>query len=367
MESSGVAHFFSRMEPAGAELRTIGVVSRTGLSFDFYALSGDPGTLDNELEEMGHTVRHLRLLPYGVFRLWREMRTERYRVAHCHLGLASGVVLLVAALAGVPIRIAHFRSDAVGGKPRAAKSLYLAVSRRLVNVFANNIVGVSPGSLERGWCANWQADPRCQVIPNGFDADRLRTLAKTGMTSRRPDRDRVVVSNIGRVDPAKNRGRAIQIWHSLAAYRVSDLFLVGELNPTDRECITFQEAPNGSRIIEIGDTRDVPRYLGESDVLLVTSTREGLPGVVLEALAVGTPVVSSTLPGSEWIASLLPGITLCSLDDDNSTWTTAIEAAARLDRNDIMAGFDDGPFTLTKVMPRFENLWRLNEASVDDS
>jgi glycosyltransferase involved in cell wall biosynthesis len=43
----------------------------------------------------------------------------------------------------------------------------------------------------------------------------------------------------------------------------------------------------------VGHRRDVPEIIGSSDLLLVTSVREGFPNVVLEAMACGTTVVST--------------------------------------------------------------------------
>jgi len=116
-----------------------------------------------------------------------------------------------------------------------------------------------------------------------------------------------------------------------------------------------------SRIVETGDSRDVPLNLGSAHVLLVTSTREGLPGVVLESLAIGVPVVASELPGTEWIASeVTSGVTLCDLGDVDSRWVRALlDAADQSDRADIQSRFDEAPFTIGKVVPMFEHLWRF--------
>ena len=59
--------------------------------------------------------------------------------------------------------------------------------------------------------------------------------------------------------------------------------------------------PNSSRLLLVGERWDLPEWLCSADLLLVTSMREGLPGVVLEAVAAGTPVVASDLPGVRWL------------------------------------------------------------------
>lgn len=360
LRNSYVVHFFSRMDLGGAELRTIDVVSRTGASFDFVAISGRRGSLDDGLRRAGHGVFNHHFTLIKAITLCKLMRARHHRVAHSHLGLASGPILFLAWLAGVPTRIAHFRSDAVGGTRSIRKTFYLGISRWMIRVFATHIVGVSPGSLDFGWRADWRDDSRCQVIPNGFDAKQLRASANTSGVTKK---DQLVVVNVGRADPVKNRGRALAIWAKVAVKQESTLYIVGALNARDSLAAkaVADSMRDGSKLVSVGDTRAVAKYIGEADVLLSTSTREGLPGVILEALAVGTPVVASILPGTEWIASTMPGIELCSLEESDLAWVQKIETASQLSRQDIMAAFDKSPFTITSAVHAFCDLWGLQQ------
>lgn len=366
LPQSRVALFFSRMNPAGAELRTIEVVESTGFSFDFFAVSGDQGLLDNRLIDSGHRVFQIRLSIVGLFRITAALRRNRYLVVHSQLGSASGPILLCAKLAGIPTRIAHFRSDAVGGRSSRIRRMKLSASRWLVDQLATTIVGVSPGALATGWKSDWTTDDRCLIVQNGVDAGALRVSSSDGNALRPSVSERIVVANIGRVEPSKNRGRAVEIWQDLAKSHPTQLLLVGEVNDADRKLVSAwrasPESPvGGSEISEVGESDNVPSYLSRAHVLLVTSLREGLPGVVLESLAVGTPVVGSDLPGTAWISSLNEGVTICALSDPNAVWVDAIRAAADADRDKIVASFDNGPFILERVVPEFRKLWMLNE------
>ena len=60
---------------------------------------------------------------------------------------------------------------------------------------------------------------------------------------------------------------------------------------------------------------EVPIHIQACDALLVTSTREGGPLVVKEALATGRPVVSTDVGD---VAALLAGLPGCSIQDDPS-------------------------------------------------
>nr|MDT0666648.1 glycosyltransferase [Micromonospora sp. DSM 115978] len=76
-----------------------------------------------------------------------------------------------------------------------------------------------------------------------------------------------------------------------------------------------------------GESFDVPGLLANASLLLLTSRHEGLPTVVLEACAVGTPVLSSDLPGVREIASHLAGVTTLPLAAADETWARALQAA----------------------------------------
>ena len=361
MTSSGVAHFFSRMNLAGGELRTVEVVEATGLTFDFIALAGTQGALDERLRAGGHGVVPFRLSLRAIPRLFRFLRERRYRVVHVHLGAASGPVIALAALAGIRTRIAHFRSDAVGGTASLRRSVALALSMAMIRLWATRIVGVAPASLRGAFGARWENDPRFAVLPNGIDARRVRAAAATER-ARRPDvEERIVVVNVGRVEPSKNRGRSVLVWEALAARQPSTLLLVGEVNAADLRLVAEvrDRLSPGSSIEVVGDVPDIAEYLGRAHVLVVTSRREGLPGVVLEALAAGTPVVSSDLPGAVWIAESIDGVTILALDEPNEHWAEALLAAARTPAELVTSSFDAGPFELVRVVPRFEELWGI--------
>jgi len=48
----------------------------------------------------------------------------------------------------------------------------------------------------------------------------------------------------------------------------------------------------------LGFRRDVPELLTASDVFILTSRREGLPRAVMEAMAVGLPIIATDVRGN---------------------------------------------------------------------
>lgn len=361
--ASHVAHVFNRMDAGGAELRTVGLVRCASLSFDFYSVAGGTGALDNQLIEEGHRVISRKLRLPTLFEYYHLFRHNRYVAVHSHLGSASGVVLLLAFLAGVPRRIAHFRSDGIGGRRRFARTVYLYVSRALVNLLATDIIGVSPGALKFGWKDGWEKDLRCRVIPNGYDGQAMRAQTSECVRPSKSGSRPVRIAHVARPLAEKNRKRAFHIWQEVTKRRPAQLVLVGTLSQ-EEERLSAQfsaAAPVGSSIEVVGFTPDVLKCIVSCDVLLVTSLREGLPGVVLEALALGRPVVASNLPGTRWISEQVTGITVCELSDQDARWADSIETSLFVEPSEIEESFDSSPFQLHKIVPKFLELWGIDD------
>lgn len=353
---SGVAHVLTSLEPGGAELRTVDLIERSAWSFDVIPMVGVEGTLGPRVLATGSNVITFGGARATVTKLAKHFRTAGTRVAHIHLGKASTTSLLAAWIARVPTRIVHFRSDGVTGRSYWLKSVYLWASAQVVRALATRIVGVSPSSLSMGWRADWREDRRCQVIPNGIDVERLRSIA-----TEQPVPGVIRVSNVGRIDPVKNRGRALAVWLKVAARTPAELMFVGDLNQLDAAAVDRANVslPPGSTIVQRGYSPQPAIEMGASDVVLVTSTLEGLPGVVLESLALGVPVVASDLPGVRWIQESVDGIIALPLSDADDLWADAVIRAAQHDRGAIRSSFDQSEFGIDVAMERFHELWGI--------
>ncbi len=91
----------------------------------------------------------------------------------------------------------------------------------------------------------------------------------------------------------------------------------------------FRAAGVADAVDLVGTDHDVFGWYQRSDVLLFPSVREGMPGVVVEACAVGLPVVASDLPGIRHIDEVLGGVRLLSPRRSDVDWARAVIEAAR--------------------------------------
>jgi glycosyltransferase involved in cell wall biosynthesis len=150
-------------------------------------------------------------------------------------------------------------------------------------------------------------DDRFVTINNFVDSDKFRPPEDTLMV--RSDSfdigaDTFVISLVGHLSEIKGQKILIRALKRLVdeGFKVHALLAGGDNDPSlhnERELKTLARQLGAEASItflgKIGDTRIVYH---SSDVLVLPSYREGLPLVVLEAMACGLPIVATAIDGT---------------------------------------------------------------------
>jgi len=144
-------------------------------------------------------------------------------------------------------------------------------------------------------------DADVHVVWNGIDTDD-ESAHENGNPAAMEffgSADVKVACMVAQMRPEKDQCFALRVARALVgkspAWRV---LLVGDCLPQTRaykETVLrlYDELALGSSVVFAGLRRDVKKIIRGSNVLFCTSQREGFPNVVLEAMSVGTPVVST--------------------------------------------------------------------------
>ncbi|MGY1752153.1 glycosyltransferase [Blastococcus sp. SYSU D01042] len=365
---TAVVHVFGAMDVGGAERRTVEIMQSLAgeYCFHFVTLSGRRGSLADDIEAMGGVVHPMRLSPSFPLQYVRLLRALRPVAVDSHVATFSGALTLLARVAGVPTRIARFHStgDDHGDSTRRRAQRWLM--RQLIAWSATDVPGVSPAALADGYRRDWELDPRCALAPNGIDDDALWAQplvdlrAELGLPS-----SAILCLHVGRASPEKNRQRVPGIVHALRE-RGYDAWgvLVGPSDPADAEQVMAAAEGHGisDRIVILDTRSDVGAVMRSADLLVLTSLREGLPGVVLESLAVGTPVLSSEVPGAVWLGETFQHIRCLPLSESDDAWAQAavqLLDAPHQHRNpaDVRADFAASPFGLQRSADRHRALY----------
>lgn len=363
-----ILHILGSLDIGGVELRTLELqraLVEDDIIFDYACLSGRAGELAPAARAMGSKVFPVTLGGGGVWRLYRLVRDGEYDGVHSHVATASGVILLVAMIARVPGRIAHFRSDGDSRKQSVRRNAQRWLGRRLIGLCANIVLGVSPGALAFAKLTRSEESRMfvVGVVPNGVPTTPVKDSglrAELGLTPK----DCVVV-HVGKPTQIKRRGLAASIVLSIPRAHV---VFVGPNGNDLRSATARLAAGDMERVHILGARQDVRGLVAECDALLLPSLVEGLPGVVLEALSVGTPAVTTELSGSIMIAESVQGVALVPADASIEGWARAVVESASsesVSRAKIAGSFGSSQFTDLAASQRLRNVYGAIPTSPD--
>ncbi|AQT70336.1 Putative teichuronic acid biosynthesis glycosyltransferase TuaC [Anaerohalosphaera lusitana] len=312
-----------------------------GIRLDFCTLSNDtaPGSLDSLIKQHGGDVLQcpLKLQPWSFHhRLKNILKEGNYDAVHSHVFMFSGYVAFIAKQANIRSRVVHFRTTSDGGKKRNfSRKGYNKAMHYLVDKYATDILAVCIGAMEVGWRVDWRQDPRCKIVYNGIDVSKFQRKKDISSEVRcdlnLPQQSKLVVC-VGRLIPDKSQNVLIDAAPEILGCNPdTHVLFVGDgperSSLSDKVVRTSLE----QRIHFLGTRTDVPELLLASDCFVLPSKREGLPGVVLEALMANLPVVATDLPGVREIQNYAPHVKIVPFGDSHAL---AREVSKSLCRNE---------------------------------
>jgi glycosyltransferase involved in cell wall biosynthesis len=327
-----VLQIFGRMDRGGAELRALEVMERLSssrITFHFCVLSGRHGSLDKNIRDIGGDVYYKGLTFLFPIRFLRHLRRHHYDVVHSHVELFSGFIIWLAFLAKIPVRVAHFHITDDGKGQSIRRRLQRYAMKALIKRFTTRVIGVSEGVMDMNWGWQWRREPNYHVIYQGFDMRRFADPGeKAALLNWLGIEEKCLVCiHVGRMDPQKNHLRLIEIFRELKKLQNNvHLVLLGRGGNEIEQAVIRKIAEYGLEMYVhlLGETEDVVKWLHASDLMIFPSLFEGLPGAVIEAGAVGLPILTSDMPGVREIAKHYSRIRCLSLKESHRTW--AIEA-----------------------------------------
>jgi glycosyltransferase involved in cell wall biosynthesis len=148
---------------------------------------------------------------------------------------------------------------------------------------------------------------RSEVIPNGFDLEERRPDPVKRAEFRREinvGADTFLVGMIARAHRVKDQTTFLSAAARLKGMSTSISFVMVGLNHTwDNQSLVAEIDRYGlrDRIVLLGLRQDVPRIMAGLDCLVSTSTSEGFPNVIGEAMACGVPCVATDAGDSRLI------------------------------------------------------------------
>ena len=184
-----------------------------------------------------------------------------------------------------------------------------ALPRRMIRwamARADALISVSAG-LKTAMVALGADPDRITVLRNGVDLikfqpqDRIASRAALAL-------DGPTLLSVGVLNDRKGHHRIISALPELPGWQ---LLIVGDGPDRARLAALAESLAVSDRVRLVGPVphADLPRYYSAADALVLASSREGWANVLLEAMACGTPVVASPIPGNpEVVQELAAGV-----------------------------------------------------------
>jgi glycosyltransferase involved in cell wall biosynthesis len=295
--TKSVAFIVTRLELAGAEKQLVQIA--TGLQERGWQVSVlsmlPPVAYEQDLRKKGVTVATLGMnrgapnpkylfQAVSLFRKWQPQVLCTFNYHADVLGRFAGK------LAGVPVITSSIRNENFGGGFRDALIKY---TNFLAPQMTTNSTLAAKSLIGRGLIR----EQNMRVIPNGIRLEpyafnekaRVALRTEWGITP-----DDFVWLAVGRLEEQKDFRTLLQAFSKLYNGRLliaGEGPMMGELK-TDANNFGLKE-----RVRFLGLRKDIPHVLSSVDAFVLSSAWEGLPNVVMEALAAAKPVVATDVGG----------------------------------------------------------------------
>ena len=232
----------------------------------------------------------------SIASLFRLIRRENFDIIHVHSQEAGFIVRLIARVAGAKLII--YTPQCTNIKRTRLFWLYRSIER-ILSYITDMIISVS--EIDRSRIIQWGI-PSSKVITinNGIDIDLKKSLpdivAKRHMLDL--DEKAPIVMQVGRLSYQKNPLNFLK-GASLAIKENPDVqfLLVGD-GPLKADVEDYiQELDINKNVQCLGWQENASELIAIADVITLTSRWEGMPYVLLEAMAWSRPVVATAVNG----------------------------------------------------------------------
>ncbi|MDQ0013663.1 glycosyltransferase involved in cell wall biosynthesis [Variovorax boronicumulans] len=262
------------------------------------------GIYGDRLEQAGVTVSALYFRSGVVtaaglmqlFNLVRKIKPDVVQTWMYHADLIGGVIAWLAGVRAIVWGIRHANLDAAHNSSATLRVVRLCA--RLSGWVPRKIVSCSAEATRLHQAAGYRVDKFVQ-IPNGYNMERFRPDPCSGTVVRAQlgvAGDAFVLGMVARFDAQKNHRNLVSALGQLKRRGVQfTCLLVGvdmdEANGVLRGWV--EEAGIAEDVKLLGPRDDIPAVMNALDVHVLSSLGEAFPNVLAEAMACGTPCVTT--------------------------------------------------------------------------
>jgi len=373
-----IARIITRMDLGGAQQAVLYLARHLDQDlFEQVFITGEGGLLSSDLSSVSsikrYTVpeltRHVGVTSLitdlrAVAKIRDILRSEAPDVAHTHTPKAGILGRWASWLAGIP-RIAHtFHGFGFDEAQTGAKGRFYVWSERITGIITTRFVAVSERNRLKGEAYGFFCRQNCELIRSGVDFSSFRvepldkTQKKIELGLCPSDK---IVGIVAGFKPPKGLNHFLDVARKVTDQRPETKFLMvgdGELRCELESQV--RRLRLDSVVQMLGWRRDIPEILPLFDVFLLTSQWEGLPRVLLEAMALGVPIVASNVDGIGEVVKAGENGYLASSGDTSEMTRRVLELLGNEELCALMGQKSQrmvGPFSAQKMVEDYTHFY----------
>jgi len=312
-----VAHIIARMITGGADENTLFTVQ--GLDKDRYEVDLIMGeefdeSVFDKVKNNNFNIIQIKGLkwklnflydPIVLIKLIKMMRKNRYDIIHTHTTKAGILGRITGRIAGVAVIVHGLHGSTFEAFDSGLLNWLLFLFERLTGRFTDAYISVSrvlsKKYIERGL---GKKDNHYTVY-SGMELETFYgARGKIDCRKKRKelgiDSEDFVIGNVARLEKRKGHKFLIDSFKNVVEKQKDShvkLLIIGEGNKREYLENYVNELKLGNKVIFTGYREDVEELMAIMDIFVLTSLREGLPRVLVQAAAVGMPSVAFNVDG----------------------------------------------------------------------
>lgn len=267
-------------------------------------------------------IGHIKL-PFVFYKVLKEYN---YEVVHIHSEVAYKHFLyaIAAKKAGVRKIIIHSHSCNIDGDKKGIKYIFHKLVKNRINKLGTYFLACSSPAAEWLFTNKTLHSNNYKLLHNGIlpdsykysDEKRNKIRIKLGIS------EKIVIGHVGALKKVKNQSRLLDIMHDLNDNNYI-LLLVGDGEDRKEIELKLKSLNLENKVVLLGSRTDVSDLLQAFDVFMFPSLFEGIPMALIEAQAVGVPIIASDTINKE--VAINNNVSFVSLNDNNHEWINKIK------------------------------------------
>ena len=312
-----VAHIIARMITGGADENTLFTVQ--GLNKDRYEVDLIMGeefdeSIFDKVKNNNFDIIQIKGLkwklnflydPIVLIKLIKLMRKNHYDIVHTHTTKAGILGRIAARIAGVPVIVHGLHGSTFEAFNSRLLNWLLFLFEKLTGRFTDAYISVSGVLSEKYVEKRIGKKENYHTVYSGMELETFyRVRGKIDCRKKRREFgigiEDFVIGNVARLETRKGHKFLIDAFKNVVGEQKDNhvkLLIIGEGNKREYLESYVHELNLGDKVIFTGYREDVEELMAMMDIFVLTSLREGLPRVLVQAAAVGIPSIAFNVDG----------------------------------------------------------------------